>query len=229
MDYLIEFGLVSHACKTIKPGDRLGRRVVLEIGKKPNSYDYMAVCQCDCGSPVHVVYINTFQVRKHLSCGCLQIESATTHGQWDHPMYSRWQHMINRCENPKDKKYKNHGGRGIKVCDRWHELNNFIADMGATFSKELTLERNDNDGDYMPDNCRWASDFDQRRNRRNNIQITMNGETKVLGDWCDQLGIKYQLAWERIKKQGWEPVRALTTPAMSSKDSSALARAIRWG
>lgn len=228
MDYLAQFGLITHACQTISIGDRIGRRVILAIGKKKGSYHYLAVSQCDCGSPVKLTSLNVFQVGKHLSCGCLQIESSQKHGNWKHPLYIRWGHMIDRCENPLNKKFHHYGGRGIKVCAQWHDLNQFIRDMESTFEKRLTLERINNNGDYTPENCRWATDHDQRRNRRNNIQITINGETKVLGDWCIHYGIKYQLAWERITKQGWDPVRSLTAPAMEAKDSSKLARAIRW-
>ena len=95
---------------------------------------------------------------------------------WKHPLYSRWSGMMDRCNNPKNQKYANYGGRGIKVCERWHNFNNFLADIGAPPSLKHTLDRINNDGDYEPNNVRWATyteqNFNQRMNRRNRSGIT---------------------------------------------------------
>lgn len=91
--------------------------------------------------------------------------------------------MILRCENPKNIAYKNYGGRGIAVCDRWHIFENFCADMGDR-PLGMTLERDDNDGNYEPGNCRWATRAEQNRNTRQNRWATINGETACLTDFA---------------------------------------------
>jgi len=87
------------------------------------------------------------------------------HGQWDHPLYKTWSNMIRRCENPNDCSYKNYGARGITVCERWHNIQNFIDDMGER-PQGCSLDRIDNEKGYYPENCRWTNGYNQSRNRR---------------------------------------------------------------
>jgi len=99
-----------------------------------------------------------------------------------------WRSMRNRCLNPKSRGYENYGGRGIKVCDRWlGSFDNFKNDMGERLSG-MTLERINNDGDYEPSNCRWATRKEQQNNKRNNILMTLNGVTKNVMEWSEELG-----------------------------------------
>ena len=117
--------------------------------------------------------------------------------------------MVGRCTNQNDDSYANYGGRGITICDRWLSFTNFVADMGVK-PQGLTLEREDNDGNYEPGNCKWDTDHAQRRNKRTTRLIEFRGETKVLQDWAVETGISQSLLFWRINRWGVE--RALTTP-----------------
>ena len=99
------------------------------------------------------------------------------HGLWNHPLYKVWNNMLDRCQNPKCKAYKNYGGRGIAVCDRWLQLNNFIEDMGDR-PEGTALDRIDNNKGYSPDNCHWATANEQGRNRRP-VKLTMEAAEAI--------------------------------------------------
>ena len=106
--------------------------------------------------------------------------------------------MKQRCINPKAAKYANYGGRGIKVCERWlASYDNFYADMGYPPGSDYSIERRDNNGNYEPDNCRWATTKDQARNKRNTIYATHNGMTLPLSEWAEKLSIKYPTLRQR--------------------------------
>ena len=116
--------------------------------------------------------------------------------------------MISRVANPNIRQWADYGGRGITVCDRWREFENFAKDMGSTFSPELQLDRIDNDGPYSPENCRWATRTEQARNKRNNRRIEVNGVTLTLVEWSERLGIDQDNISNRLRR-GWTVERAL--------------------
>lgn len=129
------------------------------------------------------------------------------------PTYTTWSNIRGRCENKKHKAFKYYGGRGIEICDRWNKFENFLADMGERPAR-MTLDRIDNDGNYEPGNCRWATRKSQQRNTSRKILVFFKGETKPLRDWTDLLNISYGTIKARIKA-GWDSDRAFLTPIRS--------------
>lgn len=131
------------------------------------------------------------------------------------PEYYIWHSMIQRCTNPKAKQYEDYGGRGIKVCKRWHLFDNFIADMGSRPEGEhpsgramWTLERKNSNKGYSPDNCIWATYKDQSRNRRKNRLVTYHGEEVPLAVLTERLSLNYKIVHQRISR-GWTVEQAL--------------------
>lgn len=124
-------------------------------------------------------------------------------------IHALWCKVMERCYSESDPAYDRYGGRGIKVCDRWHDFKNFYEDMGDR-PEGRTLDRINNDGDYSPDNCRWATYKRQNRNKRNTIIVEFNGETACLKDLTEKYGLNYQTVYARIKKHGWSVDDALT-------------------
>lgn len=173
-------------------GNRFGRLIVIgQSSHRTNSGILKWVCKCDCGNEKTISGIS-LRSGHTKSCGCYRLEKNKKHGEctrkYKSPEYTTYQGMICRCYNPKFKGYKNYGGRGIAVCDRWRGDNgfiNFLSDMGRRPSKDHTLERIDNEnGLYSKENCKWDTWIVQGGNRRNNRWIEYNGTNMILSDWA---------------------------------------------
>lgn len=155
-------------------------------------------CRCECGV-IRSVPSGKLREGTSNSCGCLAIElvtkRATVHGFTPKGVkpsseYVAWKSMKERCLKKYNHAYKSYGGRGIVICDRWlNSFENFINDMGYKPSEKHSLDRIDNNGNYEPNNCRWATLKEQNENRRSNIWIEFRGYKKILSEWCRLFGI----------------------------------------
>lgn len=223
---LDKYGLVAANSKSCSVGDRFGRLSVVAVGCK-GRYRYYAVCRCDCGKEKSV-RIDGLKCGAVQSCGCLQSEAVYKHGLSLSPHYSRWRNMIDRCENPNSPSYPDYGGRGIRVCDRWHDIANFVDDLPSGFKLGMEIDRIDNDGDYCPGNVRWSTKKVNSSNRRSTRLITHNGVTRTASEWSRLLGGAPHLVTERIDDFGWSEELAVTTPVADRYENMLKAQQKRW-
>lgn len=225
---LSDFGLVPHHCSTVKPGDKFGRLLVIATGKPPGNYRYQAVCQCDCGSEPKAIRIDGLRNGLVIGCGCIRLERTTTHGLTSHPLFQVHRHMMLRCYNPTSIAFHRYGGRGITVCDRWHDVRNFVTDLEPIYAKGLEMDRIDNDGNYELSNVRFVTPADNCSNRSSSHLVTYQGKTQSMMQWSKELNIPYSLIRDRICERGWSVEKTFSTPPLDAKERMALARSIRW-
>lgn len=195
---------------------RFGRLVAVEPAQKDKSGNCRWLCRCDCGAST-ISQEGKLRSGHARSCGCLQREASTKHGLIGTRVYEIWRSMSKRCLNPRHKSFPSYGGRGIKVCARWSDVAKFYADMGDP-PAGMSLDRIDNNGDYEPGNCRWATPAQQTRNRRPNVNLTLNGRTMCVTDWARETGVSRETIYTRLRR-GWSIERALSS-ARSYKEAS---------
>lgn len=138
-------------------------------------------------------------------------------------LYHIWNGMIHRCNDESCYSYKNYGGRGISICDKWLDFSTFYEwAIENGYENNLTIERIDVNGGYCPQNCTWVTKSEQNRNKRDNRMITVNGVTKLMCDWASIYGIKIQTLSNRINIYGWDEELAVITPVKNTKRNQSL-------
>lgn len=184
------------------------------LGRVPSGCpgDSYYVCQCECGKRR---VIPSYRLRPYetVSCGLHRTPHNGVPRREDGDRtseYTIWVSMKSRC-NPDTVRSEWHGKRGITVCDRWLSFSNFLSDMGPRPSKKHSLDRINNDGDYCPENCRWATNSEQMHNRRDNVYLELHGDRKQLSEWVELTGLNRETIRTRLRK-GWSEEAALTTP-----------------
>lgn len=169
--------------------------VVRDKGRKGNA---LWLCRCECGNTT-IVDSSKIQSGRKKSCGCMKDSHKTTHGMSRTATYQTWENMIQRCTNPNATKFHQHGGRGIAVCQRWLEsFANFLADMGEK-PDDKTLDRINNDGNYEPSNCKWATKEEQANNTRANRYFETSQGVYTMAQIARIVGVTPQSIEERVK------------------------------
>lgn len=176
------------------------------------------LCKCKCGKKV-IVQSSNLKDGHTRSCGCLRKYSpGYTSDLKKTRLYRVWDAMKGRCLNPNNRHYSYYGGRGITVCEDWIDSFQMFYDwsMERGYKESLTIERIDNDGNYEPQNCKWATMAEQSLNKTSNKLLIYKGVSKPLTLWCRTLDLNYDTVRERIRR-GWSHEKALTTPIDKSK------------
>lgn len=204
-------------------GKSFGRLRVISRSAKPHATRTSQAywdCECSCGSRVSVLG-HDLRSGNTSSCGCYARErrvlKATTHGRSRTPEHRIWTGILTRCRNANVSYFKNYGGRGIKICDRWaSSFEAFFADVGPRPSPSHSIDRIDVNGNYEPGNVRWATPLEQANNRRVTRTVTAAGETLSMVAWAKRLGCDPSTIYQRIAS-GWSEDRAVITPIRQGK------------
>lgn len=162
-------------------------------------------CRCRCG---HINFVPARKLKVSLRGYC--VGCSPTKGCSRHPLFKTWGAMIRRCTNRSNDNYRFYGGKGIRVCARWLDFDLFASDMGERPSSEHTLDRIDGEGNYCPENCRWATRKEQQQNKASVVKMEFNGRILCVSEWARVTGLGKAL-YARISR-GWSVHDALTTP-----------------
>ncbi len=196
-------------------GQTFGRLTVEGVGYRNKLGNKVWTCLCVCGNHKNATSGSLIK-NNTTSCGCYHKEaaskSATTHGKSKTTEYKIWTAMKKRCNStdPRVKAY--YADRGIKVCERWENFENFLEDMGNRPSPKHSIDRVDGNGNYCPENCRWATDHEQKRNRSDNVVLEFDGKRLCVADWAKETGIGVYTLHNRLKILKWSVEKTLTTP-----------------
>ena len=216
----VPHNFVDHVGKTFGMLEVLGRAP----GKPRQTARWF--CRCKCGN-VRDFAASHLVAGVSTNCGCMSRRKAaldqTRHGRSRSSIHRIWLKMKQRCHSPNGSSYRNYGARGIRVCDLWRwSFEDFLKDMGER-PKGMSIDRIDNDGDYCPMNCRWATPKEQSRNTRRNVLLTFDGRTMTVVAWSEATGIKAATIEMRLA-QGWTTEDALTRPVQYQRPSELMDR-----
>ena len=205
-------------------GNRYGHLTVIAEAGKTKDNHFLSLVRCDCGEE-HAVR-DTELIYGRIQ-GCRKC-SNKTHGMSKDRMFFIWQSMRARCNNPNNLNYKHYGGRGIKVCDEWNKSFESFRDWALAngYTEDLSIDRIDVNGNYEPSNCRWVTQLEQARNRRDNVMIDYNGELTPITVVAELTGIKSQTIYARIQS-GWTHFDATHTKIMDARDTLPKQRCMR--
>lgn len=187
-------------------GQTIGYLTVIKRIETKNSKTRW-LCRCKCGNYATPITHYLLHHKDIPSCGCRRFEpekmlGTTKHGLYKTRLYSIWQSMKKRCNNPSDSRFHAYGGSGITVCDEWN--NDFVSfydwSIENGYAPNLSIDRIDNSKGYYPENCRWITMDEQAKNKTTNVFIEHNGETKTLKDWCDLYNVRPSSAYQRRRK-----------------------------
>jgi hypothetical protein len=207
-------------------GQKIGRLTVVSVDSKDIHGHYKWKCVCECGNEV-IVFSDNLKKGHTQSCGCIHSEVTskikTTHGlRNSSPIYNVWCSMKQRCNDKNCKSYPNYGGRGISICERWNDFKNFSDDMFPTYKKSLTIDRINVNGNYEPNNCRWATQKTQMNNTRRNVFIEYNGEIDTVTNICNKYSINYTTIQSRVRNLGYSYEKAFSIPTKQRKKRTAI-------
>ena len=175
----------------------------------------MFLCRCSCGKVFEAIRYNVLE-GKSKTCGCSRGKASIRHGMSKSREYKVWTGIKQRCLNPNNEKYPRYGGRGITVCSRWMLFDNFLFDMGE-IPNGMSIDRIDNNKGYSKENCRWATNREQSRNKSNNVLLSLNGKQKTIKDWSIYLGSKsHSLVIGRLAR-GWSIEESLSTRVLTNR------------
>lgn len=185
---------------SIKIGDRFTRWTIIQ--KDPGWSRWLARCECGTEKVLQSGHLFAGQTK---SCGCLRDELASSrtkkHGKHGTAEYRTWRGIQSRCHNSTDKSFLHYGGRGIFVCDRWRQsFENFFADMGDKPGPGFSIEREDNNKGYSPDNCRWATAKEQSHNRRSSQHVMLDGQRIIVAEAARRLDMHRGTIWGYAEK-----------------------------
>lgn len=196
-------------------GKKFGRWNVISLSHQNQKGLPYWKCVCDCGVK-RVVRGVSLTCGESKSCGCYHKERVSTHNMTGLPTFKSWDSMKQRCTNANSPDYPKYGGRGITVCDRWlNSFDNFLEDMGQR-PKSRTLDRKDNNGNYEPDNCRWATVAEQLSNRRNTVKTLYNDTMYTIRELSEISGLKEKIIRDRLYAD-WPIEKIMVTPSRKCK------------